>query len=789
MGNIKVNEINELLLNGTVDYQIYVNNADVVATANSTNIKVLEDAVDEEIDFGSFKVEFEENVSKTDKTDYILAASSGVLTGALSILWSEEFSLSECKDWGNKEMDELVMKFAKTKGFKPYRNYSENENLKEAIKHLEGKYPFLGDKFTADFGGGLYHHLRDFSHHPSIVGLVCSILMQFTPNHHGYGLNRNGEFIKPDLKLHPADSLDCIVGKNFPEKITFGTLSWLGHLLSDAAGSSTGKGFGMGLPSPLMSIVLEISSIPHINELLKDDEGINTVSQYISRLYNGLEFVDEEGNRIQYDLRTEMGIAHHIAKKAEPVIINECIVRTFYLMSRLAKEIRSKDIRSIKDLKDIEPRNFIPFKNRALTRMITVSSSTFVAINLSGNAVRSAIKNGGINVATVKSFFLSINYVGVGRMVIACASDSKYIREDVRLVYEEYLREKEFNKKSQSVDSLGIKFLTLSEKQTQILDSLKLLSLEYDVLNTKKDTDKINKKEWIGLWKEDIKDTINVSDDYFLSPETTKELLGKEVEEHGSGWLEVVAIELSVFQPYYILEDGDLKFKNLKFDSRMVLEGFVNGQSCMNEEDYKALIKLYKQNISKLEQKLQKTMKATVATLAIGLATGGLGYFAAPSLAVLIAGDAVAGLSGAALTSASLAFVGGGSLVTGGMGMAGGIAILSGGGALVGVAASGTASLSALLAQTSEAFVLNECAKLMTMCKRISIDKYNDVDSIKPIVETLNYSKLDMDEEAIRLRNLDKKENAKTIKRIRKSIKYLTICKNELEKMIEMKES
>lgn len=44
MGNTKVNEVNELLLNGTVDYQIYVNNADVVATANNTNIKVLEDA-------------------------------------------------------------------------------------------------------------------------------------------------------------------------------------------------------------------------------------------------------------------------------------------------------------------------------------------------------------------------------------------------------------------------------------------------------------------------------------------------------------------------------------------------------------------------------------------------------------------------------------------------------------------------------------------------------------------------------------------------------------------------
>ncbi len=39
------------------------------------------------------------------------------------------------------------------------------------------------------------------------------------------------------------------------------------------------------------------------------------------------------------------------------------------------------------------------------------------------------------------------------------------------------------------------------------------------------------------------------------------------------------------------------------------------------------------------------------------------------------------GLSGAALTSASLAFIGGGSLAVGGMGMAGGIAILTGGGA------------------------------------------------------------------------------------------------------------
>ena len=49
----------------------------------------------------------------------------------------------------------------------------------------------------------LQHHLRDFSHHPSLVGLACSILSQFTGK--GYGTDTAGRFVAFDL---PAVAFD-----------------------------------------------------------------------------------------------------------------------------------------------------------------------------------------------------------------------------------------------------------------------------------------------------------------------------------------------------------------------------------------------------------------------------------------------------------------------------------------------------------------------------------------------------------------------------------------------------
>lgn len=50
---------------------------------------------------------------------------------------------------------------------------------------LEKMFPIPSDGNTPDFGGGLQHHLRDFAHHPTMVGLMFSLLTQFTEKSYG----------------------------------------------------------------------------------------------------------------------------------------------------------------------------------------------------------------------------------------------------------------------------------------------------------------------------------------------------------------------------------------------------------------------------------------------------------------------------------------------------------------------------------------------------------------------------------------------------------------------------
>lgn len=81
-----------------------------------------------------------------------------------------------------------------------------------------------------------------------------------------------------------------------------------------------------------------------------------------------------------------------------------------------------------------------------------------------------------------------------------------------------------------------------------------------------------------------------------------------------------------------------------------------------------------------------KTMQSTAASLLSGMAGGAVAgavtafgaYSAAMAFGAASTGTAIATLSGAAATNATLAFLGGGSLAVGGLGMAGGTAVLGG---------------------------------------------------------------------------------------------------------------
>ena len=375
--------------------------------------------------------ELEHYTNHADKADYALAVTSGVLAGLVDSLFVGEFSLEYANQWGNQQAEKLVLKVAKYQGY-------GGTDLGQAIKHLEYQFPIAADKATAAFGGGLQHHLRDFSHHPTPVGLVCSILTQFTGN--VYGTDVAGAFQGVPLN---KDGLN-LVGKSFPEKIMFGAVNWFFHMVSDVAGSSGSamKGsFGTGLPGPLVSLLKEFSSTRLFKK--QDAKGCKEFSVYISKLFNGtlLGERDANGNLIplKFDLRTEMGVAMQVGKQTIPVIINECIVRSFFLLRRLLQELSRDDIQDWSDVHKINWKAIIPFRNRTVDRMLTIASMTFTVADTADAAIHAAIESGGNWVLFSGRFVTRFNYVGAGRAALSIVREVSNEKKEAQLIHEKMI--------------------------------------------------------------------------------------------------------------------------------------------------------------------------------------------------------------------------------------------------------------------------------------------------------------------------------------------------------------
>lgn len=399
-----------------------------------------------------------------DTTDYLVSVGCGILCGLIDSFFVGEFDFARGKEWSNEKINNIIIKStqklkeeeaisraiakAKNEAIKNGTKLSSDDikeiikNAKEkvqqeiqqaleedkkngtskmltsSIRKLEQKYPIAADSVTSDFGGGLQHHLRDFSHHPTPVGLFFSLLSQFTEK--AYGTNTAGVFQIVDI----TDK--TLIGKNIQEKFYFGVIHWFFHMMSDMAGSSgtVAKGsYGTGLPGPILSLLKELSSLPFFKKMNKD--GNKEVSVWISKLFNGtlLAQHDENGNIIsgteqRFDLRAELAIGEELGRQTIPVIINECLVRGGYFIRRLIIEFQSKNISNFTDFKLIDLKEILPFKNRTVTRMLTISKGTFEIFDIADAAIRS----GGF---TNMSFLLHLNFVGAVSFCITTSVDIK----------------------------------------------------------------------------------------------------------------------------------------------------------------------------------------------------------------------------------------------------------------------------------------------------------------------------------------------------------------------------
>ena len=741
--------------------------------------------------------------SQADKFDYLVSIGSGVLCGALDILWVGEFSLERGRGIASDKIEGLVTKTAKMLGCK-------NDDLESAVKFLEKKFPIPSDGNTPDFGGGLQHHLRDFAHHPTIVGLMFSLLTQFT--YKSYGTDTSGAFMIVDV----PEVSRAFIGNDVPSKILFGTITWFFHLVSDVAGSSSsvGKSGGTGIPGPLLALAKELSVLPIFKNMNVSD---NSLSVFLSKLFNGtlLAKHDENGTIIRetvlkFDLRGELGVGIELGRQAVPVVANDCIVRTFYFIRRLAMEIRSNDIQLISDLNQINWDNVKPLNNPTIARMLTISTGVFTTIDV-GEAI------------ITQKYWVSINYVGVGRFAIAIGEDVSWCLKArnikrIKQVYEGIKRfaytQEDDNIYIRIGEDMDIDKLGLTVEQTEFLYNLEYYKTLNDIQATKqpinRDGIKSLKYEWLDEWKTFITDGFAS----FLGTEGavlhwySKQELIKKIEENEpqKTWFRLVLLEAMLFEPYYPLgveqdKKGNAvpskKYNQLqiptcgysKNSGDAYLDSYFSGN--YYQQGYiKRLRKCYEKVVFEMKEVLKGLLIGGAITAGIAIVTIATAGALAGPIAVALVGSNFAGLSGAALTSACLAYLGGGAIAVGGAGMLGGTAVIVGGGAALGIGAGlGVGGAVGAAGLISKQNTILQSAKLLVSVREIFLNDEHDTEYSNTVYEQYvqNIRNIENGLTELRLKadvadGKEKKELKRQIKNSEESVEAMKIARKNLLK-------
>ena len=675
--------------------------------------------------------------NQADQADYFISIASGLLCGALDILRAGDFDLTRGRNAASDKIDELVKRTAKMLGCK-------KEDLSSCVKYLEDKFPIPSDGNTPDFGGGLQHHLRDFAHHPTPAGLIFSLLTQFTCK--AYGTDSHGKFLIVDV---PKKS-QVFIGEDLPQKIFYGTILWFFHLVSDMAGSHSSAGLsgGTGIPGPLLSLAKEISVLPLFRN--------SSLPSLLSSLFNGtfLAQRDETGQIIResllkWDLRGELGAAVELGRQAIPVIANECMVRAFYFIRRFAMEIQEHSLHSIQDIKQIAWEKVRPANNPTITRMLVVAASVFTTVDVSAAVIS-------------QKYWVAVNYVGVGRLAVAIGQDVAWCLKarnvkKIRQMYEEikrsvYTREKDRVYERIGADMADMDKLGLTLSQTEILYNLEYYKILHDIRQTKLPVRGENIQQLKAEWLEEWKTYITQGFSSFTQVENSQihwyslgELLEKIRENEPSGvWFRLVLLEAMLFEPYYPMslekdkkgnvipskkykslhnvawgyskEKGDRYLDSL-FPKSYYPEGYIN-----------RLRTCYKKVLRELKEVLKTAITSLSITAAIAIVAIALAGAFAPSIAVLLVGSNFTGLSGAALTSTCLAYLGGGAVAAGGAGMAGGTIAIVGGGAVlglgVGAGAGGAVGAAGLSGKKN---TILQSAKLLVAVREIFLNDQHDL--------------------------------------------------------------
>lgn len=284
-----------------------------------------------------------------DKLDYGLAAFSGLICGLIDVFFvGGNPAESKLGNWTDAQTDKFVenvahkfwradekkrtsiIEMCKAKGISandrkfllkeegiPYDYAITNppEGIQNCIQYLEKKFGINYDaRYASDLidSGDILkdmypknHHIKSLAHSPDIIGLVFSLLDQFTGKASFF---ESGKIIR----LEPKEKANQLAqfelrGATFASKLLCGTLNWFGHLCSDMAGSSGREKRGIGISAPFF----ELLQLCDFN--IPDSKGnVMSIGDVTAKMF-------EKG----YDMR-------FVEAQAIPVAINEVLIRVLW---------------------------------------------------------------------------------------------------------------------------------------------------------------------------------------------------------------------------------------------------------------------------------------------------------------------------------------------------------------------------------------------------------------------------------------------------------------------------
>lgn len=310
-----------------------------------------------------------------DKYDYMAAAFCGAMAGMVDILFVGAPGISDLGKITDAGVDTLVKKVASLYGWSPREG--KEDSIASAIGFFERHFRVNYDqRSTADVDGmfdmaAKNHHFKSLSHAPDPIGLFFSILDQFTNKS---SFLDNGRLIRVDTSATDFR----LEGSNFIAKLFCGFCNWLGHIMSDIAGSSGNRGQGEGRGSGISAPFMELFGTCNFGsfQVGNDRQNLATV---MTRVF-------QEGYDFRFSVTT-----------AIPVIMQDLMIRVFWAIRQHYFEG--------KPWGDCIPNS----KHADLRIMLIVGCATLCLVDGTDAAIRGAMAGGNILV-----FILHLNIMWHG---------------------------------------------------------------------------------------------------------------------------------------------------------------------------------------------------------------------------------------------------------------------------------------------------------------------------------------------------------------------------------------